>query len=222
MALEVVVDLAAAEDDARDVVAPLANGVVVDDLDEGAVRQVLDVRRGVLEAQQRLRCHHDQRAALGCERLAAQHVEALGCRRWVDDRAVVFCGKLEKTLEASGRMLWAAAFVGVGEQQREATLVAPLRAAAHDELVDDHLGDVDEVAELRLPQHERVGSRCRVAVFEAEAASLCQRRIAHLEAGAGRFDVLERRVLRAIDGVVQDGVAMGERAALRVLPRQAN
>ena len=222
MALEVVVDLAAAEDDARDVVAPVADGRVVDDLDEGAVRQILDVRRGILEAQKRLRRHHDQWAALGCEGLAAQHVEALGGRGGVDDRAVVLCGELEKTLEAGRRMLWTTAFVGVGEQQRETTLVAPLGAAAHDELIDDHLGDVDEIAKLRLPQHERVVARRGVAVLEAEAAGLCQRRVAHLEAGAGRLDVLERRVLRAVDGVVQDGVAMRERAALSVLTRQAD
>jgi hypothetical protein len=45
----------------------------------------------------------------------------------------------------------------VGQQQHEAALLAPLVLGGGDELVDDDLAAVDEVAELRLPQHQRVG-----------------------------------------------------------------
>ena len=38
-----------------------------------------------------------------------------------------------------------------------------------EELVDHDLGAVDEVAELRLPEHERVRRGDRVAVLEADA-----------------------------------------------------
>ena len=45
----------------------------------------------------------------------------------------------------------------------------PLREAGDDELVDRDLRAVDEVAELRLPEHERLGRGDRVAVLEADA-----------------------------------------------------
>ncbi len=54
-------------------------------------------------------------------------------------------------------MLRALAFVAVRQQQRDAGQQAPLGFAGGDELVDDDLRAVGEVAELRFPQHERFG-----------------------------------------------------------------
>ena len=46
-----------------------------------------------------------------------------------------------------------------GQQQHQARSSGPTSSsAADDELVDDDLGAVDEVAELGLPQHQRLGS----------------------------------------------------------------
>src|SRR3712207_4935778 len=64
----------------------------------------------------------------------------------------------DEALDARARVLGARALVAVGEQQREARLLPPLRLAGGDEAVDDHLRPVREVAELRLPQHEAFGS----------------------------------------------------------------
>ena len=88
-----------------------------------------------------------------------------------------------------------------------------------DELVDDHLRAVGEVAVLRLPDHERRGARDGVAVLEPEARVLGQRRVVDLEAGAGAGEVLERREQLARLDVVQHCVAVRERAALGVLAR---
>ena len=47
------------------------------------------------------------------------------------------------------------AFVAVRQEQHEPARPLPLRFGADEELVDDDLGAVGEVAELGLPKHER-------------------------------------------------------------------
>ena len=54
------------------------------------------------------------------------------------------------------RVLGALALVAVGQQQDEPGGLVPLVLGGDDELVDDDLGAVHEVAELRLPHDERV------------------------------------------------------------------
>lgn len=68
-------------------------------------------------------------------------------------------------------MLRALPVVSVRQQQHETALVAPLVLAAHDEVVDQVLRDVCEVAELRLPDRQRVVVGQRVAVLEAQDSS---------------------------------------------------
>ena len=51
-------------------------------------------------------------------------------------------------------------------------MLAPLLFGAGDELVDDDLRAVHEVAELRFPHHERAGIGDGVAVLESEDAVL--------------------------------------------------
>ena len=68
------------------------------------------------------------------------------------------------------------------------------RLARRDELVDDHLRAVGEIAELRLPQRQRVRLGQRVAVLEAEHGLLRQHRVDDLEAALPVGEVLERDV----------------------------
>ena len=72
------------------------------------------------------------------------------------------------------------ALVAVRQQQRQARRLAPLGQAGDDELVDDDLRAVDEVAELRLPEHERLGRLVAVAVLEAERGRLGERGVVQL------------------------------------------
>ena len=99
-------------------------------------------------------------------------MEVLGRRRQVGDAEVALGGGLEEALEARRGVLRSRAFVGVWQQQRQARGLAPLCQARRDELVDDHLCAVDEVAELGLPEDERLRRLLAVAVLEAEAADL--------------------------------------------------
>ena len=89
-------------------------------------------------------------------------------------------------------MLGTLPFVAVRQQQHEAAHAAPFHFAGSDELIDDHLRDVREVAELRLPYDEARRIRRRVPVLEAEDAVLGQHRVDHLERRLAVLQVLQR------------------------------
>ena len=186
------------------------------------VGEVLDAVRRLRQAQQRLRRHDDQRALLGDARLAAQQVEVLRGRRGVRDADVALGGELQEALEAGAGVLGPRALVAVRQQQRQPRGLAPLGRPAGDELVDDDLRAVGEVAELRLPQDERLGRLGAVAVLEAEAGDLAQRRVVQLERGERAGQVLDRAERLAGLRVVEDEVAVRERAALDVLAGEAD
>jgi hypothetical protein len=108
------------------------------------------------------------------------------------------------------------------EEQDDARQQIPLVLARRDELVDDDLGAVGEVAELGLPEHQRFGEVAAVAVLEAEHRGLGQHRVVDLEAGLAGGDVAQRHVLVVVLDVDQHRVALVEGAAPAVLPGQAH
>ena len=191
MALEVVEDLARAEHEAGDL--GLVDPRLGEHGEEPRLRQVLDPRRRLRQAQERLRGHDHERALLGHARLTAQHVEVLGRRGEVGDPDVALGRERQEALQAAGGVLGARALVAVRQQHRQPRALAPLGERGDDELVDDHLRRVHEVAELRLPQHEAVRCLHRVAVLEAEAGDLRQRRVVQLHRREGAREVLDGR-----------------------------
>ena len=80
-------------------------------------------------------------------------------------------------------MLGALAFVAVREKHDDAGEQAPLGFAGGDELVDDDLRAVGEVAELGFPEDEGFGVVAGVAVLEAEGGGLGEQGVVDLEAG---------------------------------------
>ena len=149
--------------------------------------------------------------------LAAQRVEQLGRRGEIAHLHVAVGAQLEEALQAGARVLRALPLVAVRQQQHQPRHALPLRFAAGEELVDDHLGHVGEVAELGLPDHQRLRIRGAVAVFEAQGGHLAERRVDDLEATLLRRQVLEGHVAPPVLGVEQHGVAVGERSAPGVL-----
>ena len=93
--------------------------------------------------------------------------------------------------------------------------------ARGEELVDDHLRAVGEVAELRLPQHQRAGIGERVAVLEAEHARLRKQRVVRLRTSPGRARSSLSGTYCVLVGLVdQHRMALAEGAALGVLARE--
>ncbi len=125
----------------------------------------------------------DERLAPQAARLAAQQVEVLRGRGGLANVHVAFGGELHEALNARAGMLRALAFVAVGEKKDQSGGKTPLVFAGADELVDDDLRAVDEVAELGFPEHEAFGIVARKAVFEAEASGFRERRIVDFAEG---------------------------------------
>src|SRR5207249_1610909 len=98
----------------------------------------------------------------------------------------------------------------------------PLLLGAHDELIDDHLRRVHEIAELRLPDHERLRVFEAVAVLVAERGDLGQRAVLDLDGRLALRDRSEDRPRRARLRVVQATVALAEGAPRGVLSGEAD
>ena len=111
----------------------------------------------------------------GAQRLPPQQVKVLRGGRRLADLNVVLGGELQKPLDARAGVLRPLPFVAVRQQQHQAGEQPPLVFAARDELVDDDLRAVREVAELRFPQHQRLGIVAAVAVLEAQDAGFGKR-----------------------------------------------
>src|ERR1039458_2609315 len=78
-------------------------------------------------------------------------------------------------------MVGSLALVAVRQPQHDPGALAPLLLARADELVDDRLGAVDEIAELGFPEDQRVRPGDRVAVLESDRRVLRQQRVIHVE-----------------------------------------
>src|SRR5271165_2608775 len=214
---EVVVHLSRTEDQAA---RPRRRRGLLEYLLETARREIADPRDRSRMAKERLGRHHDQRLAEVAPDLPAQEVEVLGRRRHARDLDVVLRARLQEALQARRRVLGALALVAVRQQEDDAARPLPLGFAAHDELVDQDLGAVREVAELGLPQAEEVGVVERVAVVEAEHGRLGEQRIVDAEARLPRVEVPEGGERLARLAVGKDRVPVAEGSPLGVLPAQ--
>ena len=104
--------------------------------------------------------------------------------------------EFEEALDAARGMLRSLALIAMGQQKRQARLLAPLGLAGGDELVDDDLRPIAEVAELGLPGHERLVPFDRVSVLETDGGELGKRRIDHPDPRRPPRQQLQRRPLR--------------------------
>src|SRR5438094_852844 len=114
------------------------------------------------------------------------------------------------------------ALESVGQEQHQPAQPAPFLLGVGDELVDDDLGGVDEVAELRLPQNEAVGAVEAIAIFETEHTDFGQRAVVDLDPRLIWCDVGQRGVRPAVLAIVEYRVAVAEGSAGGVLASQAH
>src|SRR5262245_44019801 len=111
------------------------------------------------------------------------------------------------------------AFMTVRQQEHERRLQSPLRPARCDELIDDHLRAVDEVAVLRFPDHEAIGFLNVVSELESDDACFAERAVMDLECGRRLREGLQRHKSGTGLSVVEYGVTLTERSALDVFAR---
>src|SRR6266508_2944061 len=116
-------------------------------------------RRGrKLGAQQTFRRSDDERLNEVAFHLAPQHMKILRGGGWIADLDVILGARLEKSLEARAGVLRALPFIAMRQKQNNPAGALPLRFRRHDELIDDGLRAIGEIAELRLPktEHSRI------------------------------------------------------------------
>ena len=155
--------------------------------------------------------------------LPAQHVEEVGRRRGVDDLEVGAGAGGEQALGPAGGVVGSAAVDAVRQQDDEARRAQPAVLAAGDALVEHRLRDVEEFAELRLPDHQAVRVGQADAVLEAQHGVLDQRRVVDLGRCAARgCRAGEDEMARAGGLVMQLEMALGEGAAHAVLAAEAD
>ena len=172
--------------------------------------------------QHALRREDDEWLAPRAQGLPAQQVEVLCGGGRLTYLHVVAGGEVEVALDACAGVFGALALVAVRQQQDQAGEQVPLGLARRDELVDDDLRAIGEVAELGFPHHQSLGIVARVAILEAEHRSFRQHGVVDLEAALRRADVGKRDVARLGLDIDDDGVALVESAALRILPAEAH
>ena len=219
--LELVGDLPRTEQNPPNV-AGLDPGGIGNHALEGARREIRKRRHAPRMPEEALRGHDYQRLPPGAEHLPAEEVEDLGrrCRR--DNLDVVLGRQRQEPLEAGARMLRPLPFEAVRQEHHEPREPVPLVFGADDELVNDDLGTVDEVAELRLPHDKPVRAVEAVAVLEAEHSCLRQRAVVDFDRRLIGGEVLERAVGLVAHAVVDHGMAVAERAPLAVLPGETH
>src|SRR5207245_8722502 len=214
---QVVVDLAAAQDQPAYGVAALPGRAIVEHGLEPAAGQVLESRARLGQAQQALGREQHEGTELRVARLPPQQMEVLGRRGAVRDPDVPVRAEREEALDAGARVLGSLAFVAVRQEEGKPRGLPPLGKPGDDELIDDHLTAVREVAVLRFPEHQGLGRRGGIPVLESEADALRERAVMQLEGSPGAWKILDRRVAPPVLGIVQDEVTLAERAALGVL-----
>ena len=168
-------------------------------------------------AQEAFGRHDDERLANAALHLASESVEVLSGGGEVADLPVAFGAELKEAFEACAGVLRALAFVAVWQEKHEVAGLHPFAFRAGDELVDNDLGTIDEVAELGFPADENVGCQERVAVIETENGGFGEEAVVNAEAALVRGEILEGDEAFASLGVVEDGVALGEGAATAIL-----
>jgi hypothetical protein len=183
--------------------------------------EVLAPRHSELVPQQRLGGHDHQRLAEITKQLAAQDVEIIGRRRAIGDLHIVLGAQLQVALEPGRAVLRPLAFIAVGQEHHEAARAQPLGFAGGDELVDDRLRAVGEIAELRFPAGPVCAGRRANSHIRSQAP-----RIRSAGCRAPRtlaaLDRVERDIFLAALLVDPNRVTLAERSAAAVLPGQAD
>ena len=158
-------------------------------------------------AQHALRGEDDERLAPLAQSLAAQEMEVLRRIGRLADLHVVAGAELEIALDAGAGVFRPLPFVAVRQEQGDAGEEVPLVFAGDDELIDDDLRAVGEVAELGLPHHQGFGIVAGKAVLEAHDGGFGKLGAVDLDPRLVGREMRQRHVLVFVLGIDKSGVA---------------
>src|SRR2546430_398593 len=151
-------------------------------------------------------------------------MKVLRRRRWITDLQIILGAELQISFESRAGMLRSLSLITMRQQNDQTRRLLPLIFRSSDVLIDDRLGAIGEVAELCLPQNQRLMRDHRVAVFEAEHTFFGKRTVKNIETRGRIFlraQFRKRRPGLASLRIVQNGVALAESAAPGILAAQA-
>ena len=143
-------------------------------------------------------------------------------RRRLDDLNVVLRREREKSFQPRAGMFRPHALKSVRQQQHESRQPTPFGFRAGDELINDDLRGVHEIAELCLPKHERFRAIKAVTIFKTERAGFAERAVENFHGRLFGREMLQRHERMSVLLIVKNRVALAECAASGVLPGQAN
>ncbi len=129
---------------------------------------------------------------------------------------------MEVPLDARAGVLRSLAFVAVRQQQDQAGEQSPLVLARRDELVDDDLRAICEIAKLSFPENQRLGIVAAVAVLVAHDCGFRENGVVDLEFRLIRSNVIQRNVRMLVLDIEEHRMAMIEGATLTILSTQAD
>jgi hypothetical protein len=206
---------------------------VVEDLPEAPGGERLHRAVGLPAPQVALRGEQHEGLARRAVDLAAQQVEQLSSGGDVGDLHVVLGAELEEPLDPGRGVLGALPLVTVRQEKGQPGALTPFDLGGGEELVDDDLGAVDEIAELCLPRDERLRADDGVAVLEPEGRVLGEERVVHEEtawlarlrrgrAATPASKLGKRHPLRSRAVVDERGVTLAEGAPAGVLAGEPN
>ena len=161
-------NLAAAKQNARDVTASCTR--IRQYALEPSCREFIKSRGRSGMTEKTFGRHHNERFAPPSQDLPPQTVKELYGRCRLNDLDVIVDSQFEKSFQPGAGMFGSLAFQPVRKQERNSTQASPFFFSGGDKLVDDHLCDVPEIPELRLPKNEPVRRVETVAIFKTEHA----------------------------------------------------
>src|ERR1043166_390861 len=146
------------------------------------------------------------------------------CRSAGITNTEVVCGtQLQKSFEPCTGGLRPLAFIAMRQKHCQPRSLFPFVLTGSDVLIDYRLRDVIKVAELGLPQHQRISRVDRITVFKTEDARFGKSTIEDFKAPMpSPAHCRKRRTSRSGLRVVQHRMSLTESATARILAAQTN
>src|SRR6185437_14802285 len=119
-------------------------------------------------------------------------------------------------------MFGSLSFIAVGKQEGDAVHALPFLFGGGDELVDDHLGAIAEIAELLFPDDEGIGVGEGVAIFETQDSVFAEQGVEDAEFAVLAGQAAEAVILFVGILVAEDGMPVREGPALYILAAHAD